>query len=379
MDALTTNYREKWRLRRQQMRLRRIPLGAVAIGIIAIAVMLSVAKRRPELGAVAWARGDGSRGHPQIALGSDVLVAVWEAGAVTAHSPMTGEPLWPEPFERAHQFIGPPTVGNDCIVFGAADCYVKCLELSNGDPRWGYDTEALVRSKPLVVGNRVYIGADDGRLYAFRLDSDVPEWIFPTVDRAASRPILGGAAACGDTIVCGSCDRSVFGLNIKTGELRWRRKLESPVIARVTIAGGNAYVAAESGRIECLRAADGRAVWRLQAPGLVRHPVLVRGARAFVSASDGTLLCVTADSGSLLWQRKLDGRPATSAVADTERVYVGTSDRAVQAVDQTSGETVWRWRPGAKPLGDLVLGPGHLYCTTSNGRIFAVRLPQVQD
>jgi outer membrane protein assembly factor BamB len=375
MDALTTDYRRKWRIRRQQMRLRRIPVVAVAAGIVAIALMLSLSRHRAEMGAVAWARGDGTRGRPRIALGAGILVAVWETGTVTAHFPTTGDPVWPEPFGRAHQFMGPPAVGKDCIVFGAADCYVKCLELSNGDPRWGYDTEALVRSTPLIVGDRVYIGADDGRLYAFRLDSDIPEWVFPPVDRAATRPILGGAAAVGDTIVCGSCDRSVFALDIGTGKLRWRRKLDSPVIARVTAAGKNVCVAAESGRVECLRATDGQPVWSLQASGLVRRPVLIQGMQAFVSASDRTLLCVTADGGEMVWQRKLDGRPTTSAIADAERVYVGTSDDAVQALSRASGQTVWRWRPGSKPIGDLLLGAGHLYCTTSNGRIFAVRLP----
>ena len=379
MDALTTDYRRKWRIRRQQMRLRRIPLVAVVAGIAAIAVMLSVAKRRPGLGAVAWARGDGSRGQPRIELGKDVLVVVWETGAVTAHSPTTGDPLWPEPFQRAHQFIGSPAVSTDCIVFGAADCYVKCLELNTGDPRWGYDTEALVRSKPLIVGDKAYVGADDGRLYAFRLDSDIPEWIFPAVDHPASRPILGGPAACGDTIVCGSCDRSVFAVDAETGEPKWRRKLESPIIARTTVAGENAYVVAEAGRIECLRAADGQRVWGLRVPGLMRHPVLVDGPRAYVLVSNATLWCVTADSGKLLWQEKLDGRPTTSAVADPECVYVGTSEGTVQALRQTSGETVWRWRPGAKPIGDLLIGPHHLYCTTNNGRVFAVRLPGVSE
>ncbi|MBM3475049.1 MAG: hypothetical protein FJX75_17445 [Armatimonadetes bacterium] len=374
MDSGFTDYRQKWRERRQRIRLRRLPLVILGVLLLLVVALVSARRHRPELGAVAWVHGNGSRGLPRIGLGEGAIALAWEYGSVTAHAASTGSPLWRTPFDRAQQFDGPPTIAGDRIVLGGSDGVVWCLELKTGEPAWNFDAQTLVRSRPLILDDRVYVGGDDGRLYCLKLVDGTLAWAYPPVDQADREAILGGPAAEGGTVVCGSCEGEAFGVDLATGALRWRISLDGPVIAGVTVDQGLAYIAVENGLVRCVSAAKGQTVWERALSFLVRQPVVVRNRRAFLFSSDGTVTCVEARTGRDVWRRRLHGRPTTSAVADERRVYVGTSDRLVQALSLETGRTVWRWRPGSKPLGDLLIDSQHLYCATSTGRVFAVRI-----
>jgi outer membrane protein assembly factor BamB len=220
----------------------------------------------------------------------------------------------------------------------------------------------------------VYVGGDDGRLYCLRFTDGTLAWAYPPVDQADREAILGGPAAEGGTVVCGSCEREAFGVDLATGALRWRLPFDGPVIAGVTVDHGLAYIAVENGLVRCVSVGKGQTVWEKALRFLVREPVVVHRGRAFLFSSDGTVTCVEAQSGRDLWRRRLHGRPTTSAVADDRGVYVGTSDRLIQALSLETGRTVWHWRPASEPLGDLLIDSQHLYCTTSAGHVFAVRL-----
>ena len=49
---------------------------------------------------------------------------------------------------------------------GANDGTVYGLDLESGDERWTFDAGAPVVASPVVSGDLVYIGTDEGALYA---------------------------------------------------------------------------------------------------------------------------------------------------------------------------------------------------------------------
>ncbi|MGQ9732418.1 MAG: outer membrane protein assembly factor BamB family protein [Candidatus Zipacnadales bacterium] len=374
METQFSDYRKKWRMRREQIRNRRLPfiVGGVLL-VIAVAI-ISAHKPRPQLAAVAWAHGDGSRGMPYLALGEGVLAVVWEYGTVTAHDPATGRALWPSPFDRASQFDASAAIGENRVVLGAADGYVRCLNLKNGEIEGAYDAQTHLRSPPVVLDNRVYIGGDNGRLYCLTLANQLLVWAYPPSDEADREPILGSPAIAKRTIAFGTCEGIVSALNVDTGKLRWQSDFGGPVVARVTALDECFYAGAESGIVRCLEAQTGTVRWEKRYPAMVRQPVLVYATHAYVVTSQGWLYCMDRETGADLWRRHLDGRPTTSMAADERSVYIGTSEGRLTALTHSSGRVVWQWRPEAKPLGELLIDAKHLYCTTANARLFAVRL-----
>lgn len=84
------------------------------------------------------------------------------------------------------------------------------------EPRWEFDTDAAVRSSPAVVDGTVYVGSDDGHLYAIETSSGDLEWSFET-----EAPIESSPAVMGQTVYVGSDDGHLYAVSVHTGEKRW--------------------------------------------------------------------------------------------------------------------------------------------------------------
>jgi outer membrane protein assembly factor BamB len=115
-------------------------------------------------------------------------------------------PAWPEDSRLWFDANYEPVVSGGVLVFGSAQTYsVTALDTESGEVRWRYFTEGAVRLAPVVVGDAVYFGADDGYVYGVELASGSLRWKFraaPTNRRVLGNgrlgsvwPIRGGPVA----------------------------------------------------------------------------------------------------------------------------------------------------------------------------------------
>src|SRR5882724_9258268 len=82
---------------------------------------------------------------------------------------------------------------------------------------WSFKTQGPVKSSPAIVDGRVFIGSDDGHLYAMDLKTGVKLWDFKTDAAVESSPlVLNG------TVFFGSTDASLYAVETASGKLRWK-------------------------------------------------------------------------------------------------------------------------------------------------------------
>ena len=62
-----------------------------------------------------------------------------------------------------------PAIAGDTVYIGVGvgDGTLLALDATTGATRWSYRTGAGILSTPSVAGRAVYVGSDDGRVYAF--------------------------------------------------------------------------------------------------------------------------------------------------------------------------------------------------------------------
>ena len=102
------------------------------------------------------------------------------ASALTCLDEDTGEKLWQQPVPTSGNGLSVAVPAGDLVLANGA--YLKAFDAQTGDLRWQfqyvYDVETAKanqgqvyagQSTPAVVGDTVYVGSDDGHLYAFRL------------------------------------------------------------------------------------------------------------------------------------------------------------------------------------------------------------------
>ena len=131
-------------------------------------------------------------------------------------------------------------VGEDVFFGSSVDDQVYCLNAKTGEVRWRFFTEGPVRLAPTVVGSRVYVGSDDGRLYCLDRRDGSEIWsrrLGPTDARVPGNgrivslwPLRCGVVVVDDVAyaaagVFPSEVVYVCALNAKTGAVQWTTEL----------------------------------------------------------------------------------------------------------------------------------------------------------
>jgi eukaryotic-like serine/threonine-protein kinase len=82
--------------------------------------------------------------------------------------------------------------------------------------KWSYATGFYVGSSPAVVNGVVYVGSDDGNVYALNASTGAKLWSYGTGNYVDSSP-----AVVNGVVYVGSQDGNVYALNASTGAKLW--------------------------------------------------------------------------------------------------------------------------------------------------------------
>jgi polyvinyl alcohol dehydrogenase (cytochrome) len=220
---------------------------------------------------------------------------------------------------------------------------------------FGIPNVKIVRSQPAAAGGRVFVGANDGVVYA--LDASIGCTLWATT---ASKPVRSGlviaiAAGHHPAVFFGDAGGNVYALDFETGKLVWATRADDHPNATITGTptwyDNRLYVPVSSGEegarrraeYECctfrgsvvaLDASTGKKIWQSY---MATDPPAVVG-----KTKDGH--SIFAPSGMAIWS-------APTLDLDHHRLYVGTGDNysepgtktsdAVVALDLKTGAILW--------------------------------------
>ncbi|HEX6798013.1 MAG TPA: PQQ-binding-like beta-propeller repeat protein [Ktedonobacterales bacterium] len=212
---------------------------------------------------------------------------------------------------------------------------VAALSPSNGN--------AVGTSAPLVVGDRVYVGGNDGYLYALDATKTGPEiWRADTGATKAQQ--------------------------LKKSDTYY-------VSATPTIASSVIYVGSQDNFVYALDAGTGARLWSFPTNGPITYssPVIANGV-LYVGSNDNNLYALNARSGRLVWQYATGGQINGTPTLASGVVYAGSYDQYVHAVDATSGKLIRKYNAGGQVFAQPVVAEGVLYVVTGNGWVLAFHL-----
>lgn len=130
--------------------------------------------------------------------------------------------------------------------------------VKNIDLKWKYTTNSVVKSSPAVVGGVVYIGSDDGNLYALKASTGVKLWIYKGPNYGG---VLSSPAVAEGVVYIGSYDYNVYALDAKTGTRLWSYPTNDWVFSSPSVVKGVVYVGSFDGKVYALSARTGALLW----------------------------------------------------------------------------------------------------------------------
>ncbi len=215
------------------------------------------------------------------------------------------------------------------------------------------DVEGGVVSSPALSKNFLYVGSLDRRVYAVNLDGFYRQWRFRAGDSISSSPAVGGDG----TIYIGSDDGNLYAL-APDGKEKWRFKTNDRVVSSPAIGpDGTIYIGSLDGRLYAVKP-DGQEKWRFHTEGpIYSSPAVAADGVVYIGSDDGSLYAVTPD-GTQRWRFKTNGEVRSSPViGPTGTIYVASRDGTLYAIRGEAGPAQSPWpmfrgtpqRTGTKP------------------------------
>ena len=307
--------------------------------------------RRVLLGAVLVAlAGEAS---PQSMFRGDTA----HTGAVAAIAPRQFHRLrWR--FLTGGRVVSSPVFQDGVLYVGSDDGSVYALDAASGQRRWRYATAGPVASTPAVAGGLVYFMSYDGKFYAVEAQSGKLRWKFTTGgERRFEAKNLHGFLPKNQTIA------DPFDLF-----------LSSPVVAE-----GAVFFGCGDGNLYALDASTGALRWKLQTGDVIHASPAYADGVVYVGSWDSYLYAVEAASGKERWRFKSGEDPyihnqvgfQSSPAVVGGVVYVGCRDSNLYAIDAQSGTEKWRVNnQGSWVVGSPAVTQGKVVYATSDSALF---------
>ncbi len=240
-------------------------------------------------------------GNKLVYVKADNLEEIWsyDHGAPITTSPTT------------HNIAG---VDDRAIFLSSLDNKIVALD-HDGEPLWSFEPELAgsFQSSPCVVNDSfLYVGNDNGNLYALRTQEGTLHWTFTTQGRIQSSPIhIGG------NVLVGSDDRNLYSVDSATGLLRWKILTQDRVVSSPVVYDQFVYFGSYDGRIYSVDIIDGTLNWESLSFGLIKSsPVVYRG-NIYIGSFDKNLFCLDAGTGMQRWVYNVEGQMETSPIIDS--------------------------------------------------------------
>ncbi len=236
------------------------------------------------------------------------------------------------------------TLGTGSIMLGTA----SGKQLNPGDGIWQFKTGDYVASSPTVIGKTVYIGSNDGNLYALDAETGDRRWTFETDMWIRSSPeVVDG------TVFVGNDDGILYAINAETGQKIWQRDIGINRLSSPTVFDGIVY--ATGNGLYALDVSSGSEVWHSDR-GHSQYSPLVADGTIFVTEVNSSSVCaIDADSGEVIWESEAKEPAETAPVLADGTVYVGTEDKDASdyylcAINAEDGSTEWRFKKSGHSL-----------------------------
>jgi outer membrane protein assembly factor BamB len=216
-------------------------------------------------GKIHWSHVIGPSESSPLLVGDRLYVGDWK-GDVWAFDSNHGGVVWHR--HIAHGAIkGALAYAGGHLFVGAYDGHVYCLSRS-GTVLWRGSAQPRLfggsdfYSTPAVAYGRVYIGSNDGKVYAFGAASGHRLWSHSTGGYVYASPAIWR-----QRVLVGSYSGTFYALDAGTGEPRWTFEAGGPISGSAAVIGNVVYFATlhekhlKNGRTYALDARTGKLLW----------------------------------------------------------------------------------------------------------------------
>lgn len=311
-----------------------------------------------------------------------VVYAASRDGKVVAHELETGKRLWI--VETKLPLAAGPTVGDGMLVVGSSDGDVVAFASADGESLWTIKTSSEVLAAPAIGRGVIVFRTVDGRLHGVDMGSGTEMWEIEREVPALSLRGNSPPVVSGDLVVAGFDDGRIVAVRLQTGEPVWETVLKTArgktdleklvdVDASIQISGNFAYVVGFQAKAAALDVSTGGIEWETELSshsglGLDRDTV-------YAVTSDSEVVAMDRRTGAQKWRQSIFyNRDLSGPVVYRDIVIVGDRQGYLHGLDVETGEVAARARVDRKAIiATPVIANGIILIQTDGGVLSAYK------
>jgi outer membrane protein assembly factor BamB len=285
------------------------------------------------------------------AIGAGKIIAADREGIVEARDAKTGALLWEVSTEIP--FSAGPTLGAGRIILGSSKAKVVALNSENGEQLWENTVSSEVLAAPVIAKSTVLVRTTSGEIVAFDERTGRRLWSYEHSVPPLSIRGTGTPLVVGDKVIVGYDNGKLVALQLTNGKYVWEATIAIPKgrseIERLVDldvdpieTGDTIYIAAYNGGVSAISASDGEVLWRKEK--ISSHTGLSFDYRhLYLSDSAGEVVQIEQRAGSGLWkQKELSHRSLTAPAVYQDYVVVGDFEGYVHWLSTRDGRQLGR-------------------------------------
>ncbi len=311
--------------------------------------------------------GDGNR-----------IYAASVDGVVSAFDPELGKLIWRT--KLGTDLSAGPGIGRELVVVTSKDGFAIALDAATGDERWRAFIEGESLARPAISGELVVVQTIDNRLLAYSVFDGRPRW---KVEQSTPALTVRGSASpivVGNNLISGFDNGRLVAVDMDSGNVVWESLLSPPtgrsdldrlsdIDGQIAAVGQDVYAVGYNGRLASIAAESGQVLWSREISSFVG--AAADWSSVYTTRDDGEVIAMARNDGTETWRNNdLLRREATVPIPFYTTVAVGDLEGYVHFFSNVTGTPVARVKVGSAAISNApVVIANRLYVQTDGGTI----------
>lgn len=315
---------------------RAFAVGVLLLGLCSVPVSAADGPAPPRLPiAIKWSVALTAAVVSDPVVDGDRIFLALRSGHLVARHAADGRELW-----RIEKHVAAPFAAAGGLVFVGAGEAVEALRAADGSSAWL--VPRVTPAAPLVAAADLVFAVTSDEIIAIRAADGGIAW------RRPAGGVRQPPAIDGDRLYIGANDGRILALGVIDGAVRWEEFVPKGVTA-IAAAGGRVYAGAGDKRFYSLDADDGDVKWSFPVGSLIDGSIAVDAERVYFAALDNVVRALDRGNGNQRWKTPLNRRPIAGAhvlgrvvfvpIGGAELVMLYDRDGARSGVITLPGET----------------------------------------
>jgi outer membrane protein assembly factor BamB len=203
-----------------------------------------------------------------------------------------------------------------------------------------------ILSKPVIADGRVFVGNENGDVYALDAESEEIVWHLNLSDEIYISEPMGN-------VIFINSGKSCYAVDINSGDIIWSYETDGVITSRPYVFDDVVYFGSWDTFIYALQTGSGDLKWKYETGWGIETTPIVSNGIVYVGSLDSNFYAIDKDSGEVIWFFTSKAAIHSSPIVYGEYVFFGCDDGRFYALNKTNGNSAWVLSPGYTINNDI--------------------------